>query len=209
MKIKQFVFNGISENSYLIWDEESKDAAVIDSGMETEGERKEFCDFVQKEGLKLRMALQTHTHFDHIYGLPFIKEKFGICPLFHKLEEQVYYSQPQMVAMFGMSMDCNLPRPERFIEDNEVIYLSNIEIRVIHTPGHTPGGVCFYIEKEGILLSGDTMFMGSMGRYDLPGGNFRTEMNSITNRLLVLPEETRVLCGHGPSTTIGQEKRQY
>lgn len=209
MKIKQFTVNDICENCYLIWDEESKEAAVIDSGMDSAGERREFCDFLKKEGLTLRMALQTHTHFDHIYGLPFIMEEFGIRPIFHRLEEQLYYSQPQMVAMFGMKMDSNLPRPERFIEDNEVISLGNMEIRVIHTPGHTPGGVCFHIEKEGVLLSGDTMFLGNMGRYDLPGGDYQTEINSIRNRLLVLPEETRVFCGHGSSTTIGQEKRTY
>lgn len=209
MKIKQFVFNMVGESTFIVWDELTKDAAVIDAGMYDNEERQEIADFVRKEGLNLCMALQTHMHFDHIFGLQFIFDTYGLRPICHSADEQLYYQMPEMIRMFGIREPLLLPKPLRYIADGETFRLGNIEIKAIHTPGHTPGGTCYYIEQEATLFSGDTLFCQSIGRTDLPGGDYKTEIESIQKKLFVLPSETKVYPGHGPFTTIGAEKYQF
>lgn len=206
LRIAMFTFNPIGENTYIIWDDNSKDAAVIDAGMFTSGERRAFVEFVCKESLQLKYSLQTHTHFDHIFGLPFLHEQYGLRPMFHAQEERVYYAQEEMVGMFGIEFPGSLPAMSAFMEDNQSLLLGSLQIQVIHTPGHTPGGVCFHLQNEGVLFSGDTLFRESVGRSDLPGGNMAVELASIKNRLFTLDEKTIVYPGHGSSTSIGWEK---
>lgn len=205
MKRKQFVFNMVSENTYLIWDDETKEAAVIDAGMFYDEEKTEFAHFVSSQGLNLRMVLQTHMHFDHIFGLSFLEEHYGIRPLFHAMDEKLYYSMPEMIRLLGLRNTLILPKASGFVQDKEVIKLGNIEIHTIHTPGHTPGGVCYYIPTEGVLFSGDTLFRNSIGRTDLYGGDYNQEIRSIKERLFILPPNTTVFPGHGEQTTIGDE----
>lgn len=205
MKVKVFTFNPVRENTYLIWDEDTLDAAVIDAGMYDAAECRDFADFVRSQGLRLSLSLQTHSHYDHIFGLPFVFSEFGLRPHFHADEETLYYAMPKWAKYMGVDIKESLPRPQKLFADGERVALGTIGIEVLHTPGHTPGGVCYYIEKEGALFSGDTLFRGSVGRTDLPGGNQHDEMCAIAEKLLPLPPQTKVWPGHGDSTTLGLE----
>lgn len=206
MKYRKFTFNPIGVNTYVIWDEETLEAAVVDPGMYTEGERRAFSGFLSAEGLRLTTVLQTHTHFDHIAGLPFLHAEYGgLRPLYHSGDERVYYAMPLMARLMHMSIEGPLPAAGRFLADGEELHISGMRIQVIHTPGHTPGGICLYMPDEGLLFSGDTLFRSSIGRTDLPGGDYRAEIESITGRLFALPPQTLVLPGHGELTTIEEE----
>lgn len=207
MKVKTFPVNPIQENCYVIWDEASLEAAIIDCGAWEASEEREISAFISDNQLKLVYSLQTHMHFDHAMGLPFLKREYGLRPLCHGEEQQVYDMLPEMARMFGIPLSSDMPGILRYLEDGEKLKLGETEIEVIHTPGHTPGGVCFYIEKSKMLFCGDTLFQGSLGRTDLPGGNMQKELQSISQRLFVLNEETKAYPGHGPSTSIGREKR--
>jgi len=206
MKVLTFTFNPIQENTYLLWDELTREAAIIDCGAYEEGERKLLCNEISSHQLRLKYLLQTHMHFDHIFGLPYFAKNYGLSPMCHHEELPIYKAMPQMALQFvGLPIEGELPIVKECLFDGEDLVLGELNIHVIHTPGHTPGGVCFWIESEGILFSGDTLFQCSLGRADFPGGNMLQEINSIRNRLFTLPSETRVLTGHGPETNIGWE----
>lgn len=207
MLTKAFIFNPVGENTYVIWDEKTREAAIIDAGMSNNRENTAVSELVAKENLQLKYALQTHMHFDHVWGLSFIQETYGIKPLCHKADESIYRDAPEMTSMFRLSMNWNLPAIERFIDEGEVLYLGETAIKVLHTPGHTPGGLSFYIESAKTVFTGDTLFQGSIGRTDLPGGNFPEEMNSIRTKIITLPADTLICSGHGPQSTVGWELR--
>lgn len=205
MLTKAFIFNPVGENTYLIWDEETKEAAIIDAGMSNNREYAEVSDFITKESLQLKYALQTHMHFDHVWGLSYIKETYGLRPLCHAADETIYSQAPEMTSMFRLSMNWNLPDIERYIGEGETIQLGKTDIKVLHTPGHTPGGLSFYIESARTVFTGDTLFQGSIGRTDLPGGNLEDEINSIKNKILTLPADTIIFSGHGPQSSVEYE----
>ena len=179
MLTKAFTFNPVGENTYLIWDEDSREAAIIDAGMSNQRENAIISEFIANDKLKLKYALQTHMHFDHIWGLSFIEETYGL--------------------------NWNLPAIERYLNEGETLQLGDTVIKVLHTPGHTPGGLSFYIESAHTLFTGDTLFKGSIGRTDLPGGNLTDELNSIKNKIITLPPETIIYSGHGPESNIKWE----
>ena len=205
MLTKAFTFNPVGENTYLIWDEESREAAIIDAGMSNNRENAIISEFITKENLQLKYALQTHMHFDHIWGLSYIQETYGLKPLCHAAEESIYRDVPEMTSMFRLSMNWTLPTVERHINEGDTFQLGNTTIKVLHTPGHTPGGLSYYIESAHTLFTGDTLFKGSIGRTDLPGGNLSEEMDSIKNKIITLPSDTIVYSGHGPESNIGWE----
>lgn len=205
MLTKAFTFNPVGENTYLIWDEESHEAAIIDAGMSNNRENAIISEFITQENLQLKYALQTHMHFDHIWGLSYILETYGIKPLCHAAEESIYRDVPEMTSMFRLSMNWNLPVVERYINEGDTFQLGNTTIKVLHTPGHTPGGLSYYIPSANIIFTGDTLFQGSIGRTDLPGGNLSEEMDSIKNKIITLPSDTIVYSGHGPESNIGWE----
>lgn len=205
MLTKAFTFNPVGENTYLIWDEESREAAIIDAGMSNNRENSIISEFITQEKLQLKYALQTHMHFDHIWGLSYILETYGIKPLCHAAEESIYRDVPEMTSMFRLSMNWNLPTVERHIKEGDTFQLGNTTIKVLHTPGHTPGGLSYYIESAHTLFTGDTLFKGSIGRTDLPGGNLSEEIDSIKNKIITLPSETIIYSGHGPESNIGWE----
>ena len=207
MLTKAFTFNPVGENTYLIWDEETKEAAIIDAGMSNNRENAIVSDFIAKENLKLKYALQTHMHFDHVWGLSYIKETYDLRPLCHAADESIYSQAPEMTSMFRLSMNWDLPAIERYIDEGETLLLGKTAIKVLHTPGHTPGGLCYYIESVNTLFTGDTLFQGSVGRTDLPGGNLKDEINSIKNKILTLPSNTIIYSGHGPKSNVGWELR--
>ncbi len=207
MKYISFTFNPIQENTYLLWDEATLEAAIVDAGNWNRQEEQLLEGSIQAHGLKMKYALQTHAHFDHTFGLPFVHRTYGLKPVFHIDEAEVYRQMPGMAAQFGLNIGGGMPPIGMLLGDGNEVRLGKTVVRLIHTPGHTPGSASFYIPDAGLILCGDTLFQGSIGRTDLPGGDFEAEMASIRNRLCSLPDETTVLCGHGPSTTIGWEKQ--
>ena len=207
MKYQTFTFNPVQENTYLLWDEETLEAAIVDAGTWNRQEEQMLEGSIAAHGLKMKYALQTHAHFDHTFGLPFVYRTYGLRPIFHVDEEKTYKQMPGMAAQFGMTIGGGMPPIERLLNDGAELRLGETSIRLIHTPGHTPGSASLYIPDAKLLLSGDTLFCQGIGRTDLPGGNFEAELDSIKNKLFHLPDDTTVLSGHGPATTIGWEKR--
>lgn len=207
MKYQIYTFNPVQENTYLLWDEATLEAAVVDVGTWNRQEEQLLEGSIKAHGLKMKYALQTHGHFDHTYGLPFVHRTYGLCPIFHVDEEETYRQMPMMAAQFGLTLGGKMPPIERLLNDGAELSLGETIIRLIHTPGHTTGSASLYIPAENLLLSGDTLFRESIGRTDLPGGNMEAELDSINNKLFRLPDDTIVLPGHGPDTTIGWEKQ--
>ncbi len=207
MIIKTFQFNPFQENTYLVYDEMGE-AAVIDAGAMQANEQALLEQYIQENGLQLKYVLNTHLHLDHQFGNKALFDAFGVAPLAHKDDE---FMLPQMAAhcsAFGLQMSQDdVQSLGGYVEDGQMIRLGNMDIRVIATPGHSPGGVCYYVESEGVVFTGDTLFQQSIGRTDLPGGDYGTLIASIREKLLVLPDETATCCGHGGSSTIGSEKR--
>ena len=197
MIIKTFVKPPIDNNNYLIVDENSKEAALIDCSCFDD----EILTALEDLGANLKYVLLTHGHFDHITGLNDTDEDVKV--LMHSADMEWIKELNTYLPVIGMpSMET--PRIDEFIKDGDVINLGELEIKVIHTPGHTQGGVCFYV--EGNLFSGDTIFRESVGRCDLPGGDYNQIIDSIEERIFTLPEETIIYPGHGRTTTVGWEK---
>ena len=206
MKYQSFTFNPIQENTYLLWDEERLEAAIIDTGTWNRQEEQMLEGSIKALGLKMKYALQTHAHFDHTFGLPFIYRTYGLKPIFHVDDAETYRDMPKLGVRFGLTIS-GMPPIGQLLNDGAELILGTTVIRLIHTPGHTPGSAAFYVPADGLVFSGDTLFRQSIGRTDLPGGNYETELNSIHDKLFALPDDTVVLSGHGPATTIGWEKK--
>lgn len=203
--VKAFVCNNIAENCYVL--SSNGEAAIIDCGAYSDRHWEPIKQYIESESLTLRYVLQTHAHFDHVYGLCFVERDYGLHPFLHQADEVLYeHTNEATMAILGISFPNPLPPIGGYLFDGQKLQLGDVEIEVIHTPGHTPGGVSLYVEKESILFSGDTLFAGSVGRSDFPGGDFDTEISSIRERLLTLPDLTVVYPGHGPQTTIQHEK---
>ena len=206
INIKQFTFNFFGENTYLLYDE-TKEAVLIDCGCIKPDEEEAVSDFLSKNNLNLKRLLSTHYHFDHVIGNSFIFHKFGIRPELHREEKNADTPTLNMQASkFGIKMNFEDIEPLRNIEDNEEIHFGNSVLKAILVPGHSPASLAFYCKDDNFVISGDVLFDGSIGRTDLWGGDFGTLISSIRKKLLILPDNTTVYPGHGPSTTIGDEK---
>jgi hydroxyacylglutathione hydrolase len=197
--VKTLTVGPIQANCHIIGDEESGKAMVVDPGDEIE----EIRDIVEKNGLRVENIVCTHGHFDHIGAVGALKAITGSDVLIHRDDLDIYMSATKLALCFGIKVEAQ-PDPDRFIGDGDLINIGSLSFRVIHTPGHSPG--CISIYGEGIVLTGDTLFAGSIGRTDLPASDGSLIGNSL-GRLMRLPDDTVALCGHGPSTTIGQERR--
>ncbi|NQU85295.1 MAG: MBL fold metallo-hydrolase [Mariniphaga sp.] len=204
LEIKKYVVNPLQENSYLIYDE-TKECIIIDAGFYYGEEEDEVDYFIEKNELKLQKLVNTHCHFDHIMGVEYLRNKYKV--RFEAHEEDAFWVERavEQGARFGFDMKPVNPI-DKFIVEDEIIRMGNSELRIIHVPGHSAGHVVLYDEKEGNLIAGDVLFYGSIGRTDLPGGDYNTLIDGIKSRLFCLPDETIVYCGHGPETTIGFEK---
>lgn len=205
IKIKIFVFNEFSMNTFVLFDE-TNECVIIDCGCNSEKEEKILVDFISGNALKPVQVLNTHGHIDHVFGNLFIKEKYNIPYFIHPadvffIEDAVDYGQ-----YFGFNMEVP-PQADGFLEEGKDVVFGNSTLHTIHVPGHSPGGVCFYNEEQKILIAGDVLFYGSIGRSDLPGGNHNQLIENIKNKLLVLPDDVVVYPGHGQETTIGFEKQ--
>lgn len=206
LRYKTFVMNPVQVNCYVLWDTETHDGVIINCGAWNETEQKRLQEFIEGERINLRHALQTHMHFDHTMGAEFINRQYGLPPTCHPAEQEVYASSAEMVMRwFHMDITNRMPQCQPTLSPSSVITLSSTKIQVIHTPGHTPGGVCFHLPAQRILFSGDTLFRQGIGRTDLPGGSYSQIVNSIRTQLFTLPADTLVLPGHGPETTIAAE----
>ena len=207
MKIKQIQNNPFQENTYIVWDEATLEAAIIDCGALFPQEEERIEEFINDNELKVKYILNTHLHLDHCFGNAWAAERYEVLPMAHEDDEILLARMGEQARMFGLPFEVRTEKLGRYLKDGDVLMLGNNEIKVIHTPGHSRGGLCFYISSTGWLISGDSLFEGSIGRTDLEGGSYATLIKSITEHLMILPEETVVYPGHGAYTTIGEEKK--
>jgi hydroxyacylglutathione hydrolase len=199
--IKELAVGPIMANCFILGCEEKNEAAVIDPGDETD----RILDTLLESNLIAKTIINTHGHFDHVGGNRKLKAATGADILIHPLDVPMLSKLSASAAAWGMSAE-DSPEPDRMIEEDDTIVIGTITLKVIHTPGHTQGGISLY--TDGILFVGDTLFAGSIGRTDFPGGNYDTLLNSIQKKLFPLGDDVRVLSGHGPETTIGREKQK-
>ena len=202
--IKKFIFNPFQVNSYLIYDE-TLECVLVDASCYEEKEKKELKSFLAKHKLTLVKNISTHCHIDHILGNTFVAENFGVYPEYHEESVPFFLTAKEIGNSFGFALE-DFPPPEGFIQNGDIISFGNNQLRVIYTPGHAAGSICLYHEKEGFVMTGDVLFKETIGRTDLPSGNFNLLMRSIREKLFALPDETIIYPGHGPETTIGYEK---
>lgn len=200
MKIIQFQLGPLGTNSYLVYCEKTLEAVVIDPG----GEPDEVLAVVEREKLKVKYIINTHGHADHIAGDAKLKEVTGALVLIHDQDAKMLTDARYNLSMY-IGGDIEFEPADKLLRDGEVVSFGNVEMIVLHTPGHTPGGISLLAGE--ILFSGDTLFCESIGRTDFPGGSYSTLVNSIKTKLLTLSDETKVLPGHGPESTIGWERK--
>lgn len=205
IKIEKFVVNPLGENSYILYDE-TGECIFVDPGFFYDEELEEIREFVKVNRLTPVKIVNTHCHFDHIMGVEFVRNEFNIPFLAHSQDDFWVEKAIEQGKMFGFNMEKVMPVDE-FVVENELVKFGNSELEIIHVPGHSPGHVVIYSKNDGILIAGDVIFNGSIGRTDLPGGDYETLISNIKSKLFVLPDETKVYCGHGPETSIGFEKR--
>ncbi|MDR2627430.1 MAG: MBL fold metallo-hydrolase [Dysgonamonadaceae bacterium] len=206
MKIKTFVFNIVSVNTFVLYDD-TLEAAIIDCGCFNSLEQTELTRFIKQNNLQVKHLLNTHLHFDHALGNAYASRIFDLTPQGNPLEETKMPPLLQQASRFGIRIG-EPPVPlGSHLEDGDIITFGHNALQCRHIPGHSPGSLVFYESKAGCLFSGDVLFKGSIGRTDLWGGNYDALVNGIQIKLFTLPDETVVYPGHGPTTTIGQEKR--
>ena len=205
MKIKKFEFNMFPVNCYVLSDE-TNECVIIDAGCYYEQDKQALKAYIDSNGLQVKHLLNTHLHLDHIFGNSFVYKTYGVKPEAHQEDEFWLTNAVSQAMMFGLKLSDPIVELGKYLVDGEIIRFGNAFLKTIHVPGHSPGGLAFYAEKEGCLFSGDSLFHGSIGRADLAGGNFDTLKEAICNRLLALPDKTIVYPGHGDTTTIGDEK---
>lgn len=203
--VKTFVFNIIAENTYLLYDE-TKEAVLIDCGCMYAAEEHQLSDFIAQNGIKLKRLLCTHLHFDHILGNNFIAQTYGINPEAHRKEVEHVPSIKQQIKSMGVRLPVQWIDVKDFLVGNETIRFGESELTTMLVPGHSPGSLAYYSRKDGFIVAGDVLFKGSIGRSDLWGGNHDMLVAAIKDKILSLPDETIVYPGHGPSTTVIEEK---
>ncbi len=202
--VHSFTFNPVEENTYIIYDE-TGECIIIDPGCYTAAEKETLRAFILDNKLTPVRLLNTHCHFDHVLGNKFVSDTWNLSLEIHRGEMEVLERYPDVCRRYGIMPFDPSPMPNRFIEDDEIIRFGDSEIKAILAPGHSPASLAFYNEKGQYLIAGDVLFLGSIGRTDLPGGDHETLLQSIRERIFVLPGETLVYPGHGRETTIRHE----
>lgn len=208
MKIKQFQFNDISVNTYIVWDSQTLDAVIIDPGCYYPQEEQTLKQFVEDNKLSINHILNTHLHFDHIFGNNFAEETFGVAAKAHNADMPWLLQIGRRLASFGIQYNksVNPIKPENFLQEGDTVSFGRHTFNILHIPGHSPGSLVYYCKEENILFCGDVLFKGSLGRYDFADSNGTALVQGIRQKLFTLPDNTVVYSGHGPSTTIGIEK---
>jgi hydroxyacylglutathione hydrolase len=204
MTIHSFCFGPFSENTYVVYDE-SRECLIIDPGCSRPDEEKELQDFIESNFLKPVRLIQTHAHIDHILGNLFVYKTYHLLPEMHPFELDNFNMGEMVSKMYGIPYTAG-PGPKNFLRESGELSFGHSKLEILFTPGHSAGSLSFYSKDDHAILSGDVLFQGSIGRTDLPGGNFETLASSIKTRLYTLPENTIVYSGHGEPTTIGEEK---
>jgi len=202
--IEKFVFNAFQENTFLLFDE-TKECILIDPGCYEEHEKEHLKDFISENGLKPVKQIYTHCHIDHILGNNFIIETYGLKPVIHEAGLQFLLRGHEQGRVYGFQVEENATT-DLFIEEGDIIKFGNSELKVVYTPGHADGSVCFINDDQKIVITGDVLFRDSIGRTDFPTGDFDVLMQSIHQKLFTLNDDFTVYCGHGPETSIGYEK---
>ena len=205
IRIKLFTFNAFSVNTYILYDE-TLECVIVDAGCYEPQEQKQVVDFIEENHLKLVRNIFTHCHIDHVLGNDFIAKTFTIFPEYHKAGEPFFSTAQEIAGSFGYPMTA-IPPPKGFLEEGRPVLFGDSSLEVLYTPGHADGSVCFYNPDDGFVITGDVLFKDTIGRTDLPSGNFDLLMSSIRKKLFTLPDDTIVYPGHGPETTIGFEKQ--
>ncbi len=201
MVLTRLVVGPLQVNCFILADEKTKDAVVIDPG----DDAADILKVIREKGLKVRYIVNTHGHFDHIGANKAVKDATGAEILIHEADAPVLASAPRQSAMFGMD-PVSSPPADRYVKQGDVISAGEVSLKVLETPGHTPGGISLL--EQGIVFTGDALFAGSIGRTDFPGGDLLTLLRGIKTNLMTLPDDTRVFSGHGPASTIGEERQE-
>lgn len=204
IRVKKFVVNPLQENSFIISDE-TNECIFIDPGFYYKEEHDEIREYISENNLTPVKITNTHCHFDHIMGVEFVRNEYNIPFHAHIYDEFWVEKAIDQSQMFGFEMKPVQPI-NSYLQEGEKIKFGNSELLIIHIPGHSPGHVVFYNAENNFLIAGDVLFYGSIGRSDLPGGSHLELVSNIKNKLFILPEETKVYCGHGPETKLGFEK---
>lgn len=205
IKIKSFTFNPFMENSYVLYDE-TKECIIIDPGCYEAHEQQELKSFIEEQELKVVKLVNTHCHIDHVLGNAFVKDTYQVPLILHRIEEEVLRAVKVYAPQYGFAQ-YQETQADEFLEEGDTLSFGQSELEVLFVPGHAPGHIALVNKAQKICLSGDVLFQGSIGRTDLPGGDMDTLLQSIREKLFVLDEETTVYSGHGPTTTIGFEKK--
>ncbi len=203
--VKCFENNPYQENTYVLFDE-SGECAIIDPGMYTSAEQNIVVKFIKDNNLKPVLLLNTHCHIDHVLGNKFVFDQYGLKPQFHKGESEVLEAVIAYAPAMGFRYEVS-PSPEVFLPETGSISFGKTTLQLIFAPGHSPAHLCFYDATTNLLIGGDVLFRGSIGRADLPGGNYNQLIKNIQEKLFTLPDDCTVYPGHGPETTIGFEKQ--
>jgi hydroxyacylglutathione hydrolase len=202
MIVKTLVVGPFASNCYIVGSSSTKQGMIIDPGAEAEN----ILRTVQQLGLSISLIVVTHAHMDHIDALRTVKERTNTQFAIHEAEKDLLSAAPmRMLIPLGLTPSKSPPQPDRLLKDGDLVDVSDLHFEVLHTPGHSPGGIC--LSGHGVVFSGDTLFNFGIGRTDFAGGSYERLMKSIREKLMVLPDETIVYPGHGPSTTIGDERR--
>ncbi|MBT5354518.1 MAG: MBL fold metallo-hydrolase [Flavobacteriales bacterium] len=205
MEIHQITFNTFQENTFILWDN-TGDCIIIDPGCYEKNEELELVDFINKNNLNPVKLINTHCHIDHILGNKFVSEKWDLELYMNKIDLPLLEGSGDIARMYGFENYKGSPYPKHYLEEGDILEFGESKLGILFTPGHAPGHICLFNKEEGFIVSGDVLFNGSIGRTDLPGGDFDTLIESIKTKLMTLQDETIVYCGHGPSTSIGRER---
>jgi len=205
-KILSFTFNPVQENTFIVYDEDSREAIIIDPGCFSTAEEQALVAAIEERELKPVKLINTHCHFDHIYGNAFVASKYGLELGVHPLEVQIIEIAPLALSRYGLPPMMPCPKPGYFINEGDEIKLGEANFEALFCPGHSPGSLCFLNRAEGYVIAGDVLFDGSIGRTDLPFCDHEALIGSILTKLMPLPDQTVVYPGHGGPTTIGKER---
>lgn len=204
IQVHYFTFNAFQENTYVLYDE-TKECLIIDPGCSDGNERKALEHYIKQHSLNPVKLINTHCHIDHVLGNKWVAETYGIELYMNEHEIKNLKATVAYASVFGLVCD-ESPEPSHFLNEGDVLRFGNSALNVLFTPGHSPGSISLYAEKEGFVVAGDVLFKESIGRTDLPGGNMQTLLDSIQQKLFTLPDQTTVLSGHGEETSILHEK---
>jgi glyoxylase-like metal-dependent hydrolase (beta-lactamase superfamily II) len=202
-QIKAFTFSPVQENTYLLYNQYNE-CIIIDPGCYYDNEKDALKSFINLNKLQPIILLNTHCHLDHVFGNKFVAEEYKLVLQTHALEKQVLEMAPASGLMFNLPFD-NYQGEVTYLAEDDTVSLRDDVLKVIHAPGHSPGSICFYCEKQGFLIGGDVLFQNSIGRTDLPFGSHEDLIKNIKEKLFTLPENVKVYPGHGDPTTIGEE----